>query len=259
MNEATRAAAPAAASRRPKLDSIDPDHVVLMARRALLFPSLTRFGRASVERLLKSAAERSNNEEARFLLRTLFIDPNPDRWVAESRSRMLAEVLRDDDSCWGRYYRGHALSLWSDRSEEGRGLLRRLADEGFAPALSALAEVVAEYDPAESQKRARKAADLGDPDGLALWASAVQPAPERSMLFARSAALGSAYGLKCLARVTVDNVQRTILLARRVLQSGRNSWDTVELRSSMHKLRVRQTWTRENVVILYVAGRELEG
>lgn len=170
--------------------------------------------------------------------------------------RWLLSVLESDSSSRGKFYRGQALC--NLRDQEGLVLLRQSADEGFAPAMCALAVAVG-VSPAESSLWACKAVHLNDPDGLALWARFVEDESEQKELFSRAAALDSLQGLMSLARLTTDSVHRAILWAKQVVLSGDIQLQDKEVHTCVEAMYNGHVLNRQQVELLYFAGRELEG
>lgn len=257
-------------SRRAKLDSYAPEHLVLCARYATMVSHHTDDNRLSVnarETLLRSAAERGN-EEATWLLSVIERAENSmeissshsedRRDVMVRRCTALGEALIGDDSPRGRFCCAHALRDTCDE-ESVTNLLRQSAEAGFAPAMSALAEILRRRDDAEGSFWARKAAEQCDPDGLAIWTDYVEDAAEKRSLLTRSAALGSLRGLICLAYSTTDRLQRNVLWAKILLLTGDEPPEGGPAHPCARRLRDGHTMSPEDIELLYFVGKELEG
>lgn len=183
-------------SRRAKLDSIPRDYLVQVAREALLFPSSRgrRIDPAALFALVASAAERGNDEAVWLQNLLSQHSSKPDDWFekASVRFRWLLETVKYDDSLRGRYYR--AMALRRDNPALRTTLLRQLCDEGFGPALCALAVSAAPRDPAESRAQAEEAAKLNDANGLALLGDLVEDAELKMSLTAARRRWGACGG-----------------------------------------------------------------
>lgn len=206
-------------SRRDKLLSIPPDHLMYAARENILGISDLN---PMVVNLLKSAAQRGNREADFLLGRLGFCDFGKD-WKA--RLRWLIGLM--DDSPMSLYYQGRATRTVDWENDNAFTLLMRSAKAGFAPAASQC------YP--KSHTLIENAAALGDPDALFLSGQIFSAACNGH--------LDSMYEL-----ATEGSDRSPMWGARYVLLAECNTFMEME---TFHGL--------ENGSIMFKVGRELEG
>ena len=97
-------------SRRDRLASIPPDHLLLMAREWVLLGINNNTSVAHVTKVLESAAARGSEESGWLLdkLRSKGAVPEFGR-DRKTKWRWVAEIMATEDSPRAQYYRGRAL------------------------------------------------------------------------------------------------------------------------------------------------------
>ena len=245
-------------SRRDRLASIPPDHLLLMAREWVLGDGYNTFNKsvAHVTKVLESAAARGSEESGWLLdkLRSKGAIPEfGDDW--SSKWRWVAEIIATEGSPWAQYYRGVAL-LELGEEDAGLKLLRQSAEAGFAPAMSWLG---ANVKGDEKFAWIRKAAELNDPDGLNSLADLVEES--RFELLCKAAARGHARSMWRLANIFSDRlspVEVATFDARHVLYTGDRIFIGPVVGATVQRLRA-ESLEANDVPVLRAAGRELEG
>ena len=244
-------------SRRGRLASIPPDHLLLMAREWVLSGFNRNTSVAHVTRALESAAARGSEESGWLLdkLRSKGDIPEFGKYQLP-KLRWFAEIMATEDSPRAQFYRGRALR-WLGDGDSGLKLLWQSAEAGFAPAMSELGVVV--RDRADGIALIRKAAELNDPDGLFLLANRVKEG--RFELLCEAASRGHADSTCRLAGDFSDrlsSVEVATFGARFVLYSGNHVFVGPGIEDMVQRSRAGSLGAND-VAVLYAAGRELEG
>jgi TPR repeat protein len=233
------------ASRYDKLLSIPVDHLLLMARHWVFDGANYNTSEAHLTKVLEAASKGGNNESS-WLLDKLRPVPKFDKNMV-AKLEWLTEIMATeaDSNPQAQYYRGRALMGLGDRDGTGWKLLRQSAEAGFAPAMSWLGTVV--YDKEERLMWLLKASELNDPEGMFWLSDCVKEG--RFELLCKAVAHGYAGSMYRLAEELSDRlslVEVAYYSARYILYSGIITHAAAELDTN-------------NLAVMYVAGRELEG
>ena len=246
-------------SRRDRLVSIPPDHLLLMAREWMFGGNNFNKSVAHVTRVLESAAARGSDESGWLLDKLRSKGAIPEFGDdGKAKRRGLAKIMATDDTPRAQYYRGRALvRRLGNEDDAGLKLLRQSAKAGFAPAMSRLGLVVEDED--EKLTWLRKAAELNDPDGLyqlALWVG-----EGRFELLCEAAARGHAGRMWSLAEEFFDRlspVEAATFGARHVLYTGLKYRVGPSVGEAAQRMENGQA-DANDVAVLCATGRELEG
>ncbi len=244
-------------SRVPKLDTIPPDHLVLIAREWLK-GDVCNNSSGFVMRVLASATARGS-EEAAWLLDVI---TRGDGSIPEfgvdwtNKCRWLAESLVDDDTARAQYYRGRALDMIGDT--RGLELLRRSAASGFSAAMSVLGWRMISTKQGEGMEWLQRGAELNDANGLC-WLSQFDVTREFSLRLSaeKHGHFGTMWILAEKHADKFDAVSRAALRARYALWSG--SRVAVFEADSALRLISELRAGKEEWQIVFAVGRELEG
>ena len=244
-------------SRRDRLASIPPDHLLLMAREWVFGGNNWNTSAAHVTKVLESAAARGS-EESGWLLDKLRSKGKVHEFGRDRRAkeRWVAEIIATEDSPRAQYYRGVAL-LGLGVRDAGVELLRQSAEAGFAPAMSRLGVAVGDED--EKMAWFRKAAELNDPDGLCELADRVEEG--RFQLLCGAAARGHVYSMRRLASNYSDRlspVEMATFGTRFVLYTDLKNRFTSIIGDAAQRFDNEQA-SANDLAVLCAAGRELEG
>lgn len=165
--------------------------------------------------------------------------------------RLAASV--SEDTPRGKFYRGKALHVLGDAV--GMELLRQLAESGCAPAMCLLGSSARGTGIAEERTWLQKAADLNDPDRMALGHLRAERCCETPAV----SGAGQLTGMFAQTRQASSNVQRTIFWARVVLLAGNDYQAACDVAEAASRLSKGLAVGRGAIQLLFVAGRELEG
>ena len=248
------------ASRRSKLDSIDPTHLLLAAREWLFrsnnddyFCSYNYF-----RKLLASATSRGNEEACWIfafvvsLEKSGTIKPKEPNLVFRDITELM--ISRDPDSPLAKYYRGMYFRTGLIDPDLGVVLLLQSAQDGFAPAMGELRT----FD-----DWVKKAAELGDPGGIYQAAFMSDNSDEtRVEMILKAARMGYPHAIDNLIfEVNPDSLDVVRMLARYMFIMRLSSYLDYLLDNSILRL-LRNSApleTCEQMQIIYVIGQELEG
>jgi len=241
------------ASRKPKLDTIPTDWLVLVARDWLFSRGAGNCNSsvAHVTKVLDSAAARGN-EEAAWLQRVMANIPEFGLWSKkneEAKCVWLMERLKTENGPRAQYYRGVA-SLFLD----GLSLLRQSAENGFIPAMAEFGWRMMDTQPQEALNWLRKAAERNNPEGL-FWLGELQVDDvERLKLLRAAAQQGHVEAMQRLGwsflKSYVPALEAAVISARYVLLTGDFDEDISGIDPLEHA---------DDIQLMFVVGRELEG
>lgn len=246
-----------ASSRRPKLKSIDPAHLVLAARAALFREHDARnCSPMHIVKLLTSAAQRGS-DEATWLLKLLTSEgqvPVARRYdgVEVTPLDWLAEVASREDSPRARFYHGRAMLVFDENV--GLELLRQSADGGFAPAMTELGVCFG-----NGSEYFRMGAAKDDP--IALFLLAIVEGSRQWERCNRSAQGGHVDAMVWLVRncrVMLGPAKCATLVGRCTLLKGWKWQNDPDVSEALKNLDAG-TASGRDVQVAYNVGRELEG
>lgn len=285
-SDAFRVAAP---SRRRKVDSIDPGHLLQMARQALFHGEWNKSrSRAHVLRALMSASSRGN-EEATWLLNVLQKTADSSERIEEtaassvqtadlskrmgeatvSSERMvetaeqttfsaqeLSQVFSGQNGARAQFYQGWCLAC------RGDGVCvtqwRESAENGYPPAMSQYGKCLREK---EGVVWFQRAAEMGDAEGTCLLGISSVEKDREFELLQLAAQRGHVYSIDRLCRVfrtRLGELETATLGARCVLLSGRRKSTNRAIRAI--ERRISEWWASESDIrTMHNVGRELEG
>jgi len=242
-------------SRRPKLDTIPADWLLLVAREWASGDYNDNQSAAHVTKVLESAASRGN-EEAGWLLAVMTRNGPIPNVTAHSHdySEWLAKIMTAEEGPRAQYYRGRELARLPEPQihDDVDALLLCSAESGFAPAMAEL--IYSRFDES-GMKWLKMAAERNDPYGLFRLGelAAAGETSRRFQLWEAAAKLGHALSMSRLTHffLGVAGLDWAILRARYILLTAdQHSMDGLD-----------HVFYHENadVQLMFVVGRELEG
>lgn len=256
LSDAFRAAA---VSRRSRLESVDPHHLVLVVRRQVLDP-WSRWHLSDLVAVARSSALRGC-EEAEWLLTHLEGAKVPvredGRWGEESLAWLLGTIA-NEESPIALYYTAQMTSVPYAGRDAVTDMFEQAARDGFAPAMAALSEWTMDF---ATLPWATRAAALHDPDALNFLAQMQDP--EDFALHLEAATYGSAGSMHWLSDVSdemgLSQLQRSYWRARAFFLFGTDRANHVVSDALSRMTAVHVQWREEDVRLVFQVGREVEG
>lgn len=249
----------AAKSRRPRLDAVDPNHLMPNVRRVFFYGNLNEHSVDHLVRLVRYLAARGC-DEAYWLLSMLTSEGAPPGAVwSEAHRKWLHEVVAACDDCsspralYYRSYLARGVLDFDQRSE----LLKQAADGGFAPAMSAYAFHVTDE---ERLSWYRKAAALHDAEALCEL-TRIDGEPNRFARHLEAANNGNAWSMGWLSMPKESKLsaeQCCMWNARWGFYSGGERESDDVLDKALERM-CSGACFQTDVRVVHVVGRELEG